>query len=252
MSARITIQSGIASGTSHRINGRVARVGSDPQSEVCVPSAEIPSHALTLEFRDDSCLVYNRCRESVYVGAQVVEPEQVLEWPETDILQLGPDTELLLDFDPDNELGYHPAEIEDVDPPSDEKNDKQDSANPELVKPKANSGSKTVVQLVVIVACLAGCALLLIRDQNRKAGVNSGPGFSEVIAAALADNDVSPALLRRIQYAEAQRIRGRDDEAVELFQLIRDDLLNQMGEFDQTEDTPERQLIRLVQLRLTE
>lgn len=250
MNARITIQSGIACGTSHRINSRVARVGSDPKSDVCVPSAGIPSHALTLEFRDNSCLVYNRCRESVFVGAQVVEPEHVVEWPETDILQLGSDTELLLDFETEDSHSFPIEELDAVDSAETDDGVPHDSLEGENSSSNQKSTSKTVLQLVVIVACLAGCVLLLVRDQNRKAGVKSGPGFSDVISAALTDTEISPNLLRRIQFAEAQRIRGREDEAMELFQRIRDDLLVQMGNFESTEDTPQRQLIQLVQDRL--
>ncbi len=251
MNARITIQSGIASGTSHRINSRVARVGSDPRSDVCVPSAGIPSHALTLEFRDNNrCLVYNRCRESVFVGAQVVEPEHVVEWPETDILQLGSDTELLLDFETEDRQSFPIEVLDSVDSEETEDGISHDSQVTQDSSSNQKSTSKTVLQLVVIVACLAGCVLLLIRDQNRKEGVKSGPGFADVVSAALTDTEISPNLLRRIQFAEAQRIRGRNDEAMELFQRIRDDLLEQMGNFESTEDTPQRQLIQLVQNRL--
>ena len=251
MFARITVESGIAAGTSHRINRRVARVGSDPQADVCLPSAEIPSHALTLEFREESCLVYNRCSERIYVGAQVVEVDEAVEWPETDILQLGQNTELLLDFDE--------GEVEEETPDylSDECLD--DSVEAENLSPEAaissgsqGKGSKTAMQLGVTLLCIIGCAFLLIRDQNRKSTPDSGIGFSEVITRSLADNSVSPALIQRLQYAEAQRVRGRDEIANEKYQEIRNDLVAKLDDDSDTLDDQSSQILRFVQTRLSE
>ncbi|MEM7315246.1 MAG: FHA domain-containing protein, partial [Planctomycetota bacterium] len=80
MPAKITVQSGIAAGASHWIQQRVVRIGSDPTAEVCLPSANVPGHALTLEYKDGNYRVYNRCRDNVYVGTRVVEPNRVATW----------------------------------------------------------------------------------------------------------------------------------------------------------------------------
>jgi hypothetical protein len=257
MPARITIQSGVAAGTSHRINSRVARVGSDPQSDVCLPSADIPAHALTLEFQDSpelqdaSCLVYNRCRSRIYVGAQVVEPDQSVHWPETDILQMDQGIELLLDFDDSNGTGtWANDESEYADGMDDSSTAEPISglegsqenwnaantvrtgstiktgstATPESTA-KPGSTTKTVVQLCVTGLCLAGCALLLLREQNRAANVDVGVGFAEVVSMGLDDATVPRSLINRLQYAEAQRVRGRAKVADEQFQSIRDELV---------------------------
>lgn len=245
MSARITIQSGIAAGTSHRIDRRVARVGSDPQSDVCLPTAEIPGHALTLEFRDDGCRVYNRCRDSVYVGAQVVPPDQVVDWPDTDILALGSDIELLLDLDVEHE---EPIGFEQYDDPTiTAENDIDTLPN----RSSSGAAAKTTMQLAVTVLCVIGCVLLLARDQNRKSVRKAGPLFSEVVAQGL-EGDTSSELLRRLQHAESQRIRGNERAAVIAFGRLRDDLVPQRERFETDQRQLELDVLQLVQSRLEE
>ena len=252
MFARITIQSGVAAGTSHRINRRVARVGSDPQADVCLPSAEIPGHALTLEFREESCFVYNRCQESVYVGGQVVEPEQVVEWPETDILQLGQNIELLLDFeDSETEEAFTDYGGDEETADSETLSASSSSANSVLGTEPQSKSLKTAIQLGVTFLCIAGCALLLIRDQNRKSAPDSGPGFSEIISTALAERDIAPELIQRLQHAEAQRVRGRKEVANDEYQSIRDDLVSELDQAENTAEKRNAQILRFVQTRLT-
>ena len=248
MIARITIHSGIAAGTSHPIDGRVARVGSDPQSDVCVPTNDVPEHALTLEFRDEACLVYNRCRDSVFIGGRTIEPDQIAEWPDTDILQLGKGTELLLDFGSheesmlyDADEGLDDADLEDNAPPSHETTPEAD----------AKSGnSKLIGQLCVIVFCVLGCVLLLVRDQNRKSAPEAGPTFGELVTLSRDSADVAPELVQRIQYAEAQRVRGREEDANREFQSIRDDLLAQRDQPQEDLNESNSQILQFIQSRL--
>ena len=60
MSASVRIESGIAAGTNYWIDRPVLRMGSDPQCEISLPSAELSPHALTLEFRGGVYRAYNR------------------------------------------------------------------------------------------------------------------------------------------------------------------------------------------------
>lgn len=249
MPACITIQSGIAAGTSHMIDGRVARVGSDPQSDVCLPTADVPEHALTLEFREDGCLVYNRCRDNIYIGALSVSPEQVVHWPETDILQLGGQTELLLDMNVDSlPNGATNFAEEEFDSDSAFQQDEATEPNADAADEESKTGSATLMmQLGVTVVCLVAGALLLLRDQNRVSGSVAGPEFSEVISAGMGSNAVAPELIQRIQYAEAQRVRGRKKVAATKFQRIRDDLVARR---DQSPDSPHALILGFVQSRL--
>ena len=246
MSAKVTIQSGIAAGTSHRIERRVARVGSDPQSDVCLPTADVPGHALTLEFRDDGCRVYNRCRDSVYIGAQVVEPDQVVAWPDTDILQLGTDIELLLDFDDEpDEPAHFPHDI-DESPEEPIPGEEATSGSP------PSSTAKTLAQLAVTVLCIVGCVLLLARDQQRKAPKEQGPTFAELVTEAIETPTTSRELVQRIQYAEGLRLRGQRRAAMSAFEQLRDDLHPHRQQFATDDRQTELKLLALVESRLGE
>lgn len=241
MSARITIQSGIAAGSYHDVYQRVARVGSDPGSDICLPSANIPGHALTLEFREEGCRVYNRCRNNVYVGAQVLEPDQVAPWPETDILELADDIELLLDLAPETIVPAIDHDDEIVESQASTAAVGQPRAT------KASGSGRTLMQLGVTVACLVGCVLLLVRDQSRKEPRKSEISFGQVIADSL-ESDTPRSLIQRLQYAEAQRVRLRHEAATSEFEQIRDDLLSAGQPIGVTESA----ILALIQERLAD
>lgn len=179
----------------------------------------------------------------------MVEPDHAAEWPETDILQLGQKIELLLDLDEsDDPYQVFPDEEE-----SGVEEALTDAAGTNLppVSGRKSSGSmKTMMQLVVTLLCLGGCALLLIRDQNRRSDPDTGPGFNEIISTAIATPGISPELIQRLQHAEAQRVRGRPELAEEEYQSIRDDLV---WEPDPSEDPTAElnsQILRFIQTRL--
>ena len=251
MSAFITIQSGIAAGTSHHIVSRVVRVGSDPQSDVCLPTAEIPGHALTLEFDENSCRVYNRCRNNVHIGDQMIEPDQVATWPENDVLQLGEDIELLLDFEDPRSQGTSADFYTEFDDETDFVEEFSASAEPESEKPSSGS-ARTMMQLTVTLLCIVGCALLLLRDQNRKTGPESGPGFSQIVSNAIENPEVSRELIQRLQHAEALRVRGRQEMAREEYQSIRNDLVASKirSTFNDTSNPLASQILQFIQTRL--
>ena len=69
MSASIRIESGIAAGTNYWIDRPVLRIGSDPQCEICLPTAELAAHALTLEFRGGAYRAYNRASTPIFLGS---------------------------------------------------------------------------------------------------------------------------------------------------------------------------------------
>src|SRR5262245_4069268 len=99
MSAIIHVQSGIAAGTNYWIDRPVLRIGSDPQCEICVPSAELAAHALTLEYRTGTYRVYNRGAEPISVGATSVARGSATEWRDGQTAILAGDLHLQLEFD---------------------------------------------------------------------------------------------------------------------------------------------------------
>src|SRR6478735_2232309 len=101
MSAKIRIESGISAGTSYWIDRPVLRIGSDPQCEFCLPSAELSPHTLTLEFRGGAYRVYNRGTSAVSIGRAVVQPGGAAAWEEGDTAQLPGGLQLVLEVDGD-------------------------------------------------------------------------------------------------------------------------------------------------------
>ena len=196
MPAKITIQSGISAGTSHWIEQRVARIGSDPQSEVCLPMADIPAHALTVEFRDNTCRVYNRCQDNICVGTQVIGPNQVAAWPETDILQLGSEVELVLDFD---DVVPSVADSFLFDDEADADGSEFEQPTEVATDEKTSDGFKTIMQLVVTVLCLVVCAAMMLYKPNKNGGVETvgSINFEKLIADARNSSTTSRVLIQR-------------------------------------------------------
>ncbi len=101
MSANIRVESGISAGTKVWIDRPVLRIGSDPQCDVCLLSAELAPHAITLEFRDGNYRAYNRSQSPVNIGSTVVQPGANAVWQADDTLQLPGDLRLALEIDGD-------------------------------------------------------------------------------------------------------------------------------------------------------
>ena len=96
MSAKIRIESGISAGTNYWVDRPVLRIGSDPQCEICLPSAELSPHALTLEFRGGTYRAYNRGTSAVTIGNATVQPGGVGAWAEDETAHLPGDLRLVL------------------------------------------------------------------------------------------------------------------------------------------------------------
>src|ERR1700755_1119101 len=101
MSASVRVESGIAAGTNYWVDRPVLRVGSDPQCEICLPSADLSPHALTLEFRGGVYRAYNRGGDPFAVGSTMLQPGGVANWDEGTAVTLPGDLRLVLAFDGD-------------------------------------------------------------------------------------------------------------------------------------------------------
>ncbi len=256
MPAKVTVQSGISAGTTHWIERPVVRIGSDPQSDVCLPSADVAAHALTLEYRDGQYRVYNRSRSKVFVGMQAVEPGQARAWSDMDILQLNDDIELVLDVDDDptpmpmRRSVEH--ESEDADVPRD---DSYHGARDDLhidSEPAKSDSSKFLMQLAVTILCFAGCAALLAREaiKGQDGGtLKKAPVFANVVRDANSSN-TSPALVQRLQFAESAAIRGNKVSARKLYGALRDDLVPLQAGFSSKARTSELSILDYVEHRL--
>lgn len=252
MPAKVTIQSGISAGTSHWIEQPVIRIGSDPTCDVCLPSAAVPSHALTLEYRNGQYRVYNRCRSNVFVGTRMIESGKALEWPDTDILQLSDDIELVLDVDADPTPVPMRAAVE---PEYEIDEVEADYASPELNYPTdtktKSDASNTILQVAVIVFCLLGCAGLLAREslKGKSGDRRKAPSFAATIRSAN-EAKTSPELVQRLQFAESAAVRGNKRSARERFGELRDDLVPQKDKFVEADRKPELAILDFVEYRL--
>src|SRR5688572_746458 len=101
MSASIRIESGIAAGTNYWIDRPVLRIGSDPQCEICLPTADLAPHALTLEFRTGTYRAYNRGATAIFLGRTSLQPGAAGVWNDGDVLTLPGDQRLALAVDGD-------------------------------------------------------------------------------------------------------------------------------------------------------
>jgi len=230
MPAKVTVQSGISAGTTHWIERPVVRIGSDPQSDVCLPSADVAAHALTLEYRDGGYRVYNRCRNNVFIGMQAVQPGQALAWSDTDILHLSDDIELVLDLDedPSPQPMRRTASVQESE--EDISGNELDRNIAEGLRAEAEpvraDNSRFFTQLVVTILCFAGCAVLLGREaiKGKDAGSQKAPAFIEVVRHANSSG-ISVGLIQRLQFAESAAIRGNLKSARQRYGSLRDDLL---------------------------
>ena len=253
MPAKVTIQSGISAGTSHWIEKPVARIGSDPQSDVCLPSADVPAHALTLEFRDGHFRIYNRCNSNVLVGSQVLEPGKATIWPASETLLLNADNALTLELDADpTPMSMASASVPEYDAVEEE----DYSAEPELNydevanQPPADN-SKFMLQLAVTVMCVLGCVALLAREalKDSSSDRRKAPSFTRVVRDA-ADAKTAPELIQRLQYAESAAIRGNRKTARNRFGQLRDDLVPLRENFVADKRDPELAILDFVEYRL--
>lgn len=277
MGARILVQSGIASGTTHWIERNVVRVGSDPGMDLTLPCDELDKHALTLEFRDGVYRIHNRCSAQVYLGGRTVAPGQSDQWYDTDLLELPGLIQLAMEVEGDPAPAPAPLisparssaavaeEVVDVDAsaagptPDDQPLPSGSQHRRDLSHPPqaSTSSSSTLLQVAVIVACVLGCVLLLARDRVRRSADSavSVPKFEVIVNQTLEQADpATQSLLRHVQYAESAMIRGNKKAARQRYASVRSLLLSShSAAVDDQQARPEplqQQMMQWVEHRL--
>ena len=205
------------------------RIGSDPQCEICLPSAELAPHALTLEFRDGNYRAYNRCAAAINIGRSAVQPGANAVWNGNQSVQLPGDLRLVLEIDGDPRPSSRPETRPDDGFATDE-------TAPQLLAPAAGEevaakkSSSTMVQLAVIGLCILGmAAMLTMRGGEETAAAANRPTFESIVQTTLAaeKEDVTRTLLPRLQYAQAALVRGNGQLARRQFLRLRDQLVRQ-------------------------
>lgn len=229
MPARVRIESGIAAGTSYWIDRPVLRIGGDPQCEICVPSAELAAHAVTLEYRSGAYRVYNRGSELIRVGNTAIQPGASGGWGQGESLSLPGGLSLVLAFDGDPRPVPRPEStlddaFDDVEPDS-------AGAAPAPATPEEaqKAKSKTLMQLIVIGLCVAGGGLLLMNPGDADTATEERPSFAEIVETSLKSNDGNlRTIVQKLQYAQSFIVRGNDEQARQQFSELRDQLARQI------------------------
>lgn len=254
MSATIRIESGISAGTDCWIDRPVLRIGSDPQCDVCLPSAELAPHALTIEFRDGNYRVYNRSSSPVVVGAGPVKPGANEIWHGNETIQLPGGLQLALYVDGDPRPSPRPESLTDsgdgyVNPAAAVPAATDDNADTTDV-PTAKKSSGTMVQMAVIGICaLASVGFLLLRGEG-EATVANRPSFDAIVQASLSKDEPHRADVRRLQYAEAAVVRGNYSLARERFLKLRDQLIKRIDSLPEDSRADAEQILSYVEYRL--
>lgn len=263
MTARILVQPGTADEITHWIEKPVVRIGSDPNSDVVIPNANVASQALTIEFRQTGYRVYNRSSGHVFLGGRLLEPNQHAEWSDVDLLELQEGISLALDVDgnpaPVATMGRHAAA--DLAAPfspheiwSESHVVAEDASDSKLKRPvhaevsklgqgSVSGNSKTVVQLAISLLCLLGCAGLILRHQAKGSSVATAdvPKFEEVVLQSRQPNAaVGADMLDQLQMAEAAVVRRQPDLARERYQRLYDRLVRIAGAANSTDSGVER------------
>jgi hypothetical protein len=251
MSATIRIESGIAAGTSYWIDRPVLRIGSDPQCEICLPSAELAPHALTLEFRGGAYRAYNRGTAAISIGRTVVQPGAAGAWDEGAMAHLPDDLRLVLEVDgdprpsPRQETRFEDGFASDAAADSAE-------ARQAVGAPTTKKSSKTALQLGIIGLCVLAGVGFLFMPRGEDAPVVNRPTFETLVNSGLKKDENVRALTQQLQYAQAALVRGHNELAGILFLRLRDRLVRQQNSLPEADREHARKMLDYVQFRLSQ
>jgi hypothetical protein len=257
MPATVRVESGISAGTSYWVDRAVLRIGSDPQCDICLPSAELAPHAITLEHRDGVYRAYNRGASPLRVGASLVEPGTNAVWKAADTIHLPGDLRLALAIDGDPRPSPRPESRPGDGFADDEEPLPQDALAPDAGgDAAAKKSSSSLVQIAVIVVCVLGMAGLLMSRGGGDQPAADRPTFNGIVLASLDKDDATRETVRRLQYAEAALVRGHHKLARERFLKLRNQLIHhndspKADEETAAETSPER-ILAYVEYRIGE
>ena len=248
MPASISVESGISAGTNYWIDRPVLRIGSDPQCEICLPTADLAPHALTLEYREGNYRAYNRGSSPVAIGGVAVKPGASEIWPGDQMLQLPGDLRLVLKIDGDPRPTQRPDAWEGDRGAENEAASFGDAATDAQTPVKKSTG--TLVQLGVIGLCILGMAAFLTMKPNPDAASPNRPTFESLVETALSKEGRARTMLPRLQYAQAAVVRGHKELARERFLKLRDQLVKLNESPSKEEQDNLQPMLQYVEYRL--
>jgi hypothetical protein len=254
MSATIRVESGIAAGTSYWIDRPVLRIGSDPQCDICLPTADLAPHALTVEFRSGGYRVYNRSAAPVTIGSAVVQAGANAAWNDAQRVVLPGNLQLVLAIDGDPRPCPRPELQRDDELVAEETTTPiAASAGPLDEAAAKKKSSKTMLQLGVIGGCVLAMAALLTRGKGEETAAANRPTFDGLVRATLAKEAADPmrAFLPRLQYAQSASVRNNGRIAKAHFMKLRDQLVRKMETLPEKSRADAQQMLEYVEYRLS-
>jgi hypothetical protein len=245
MSATIRIESGIAAGTNYWIDRPVLRVGSDPQCEICLPTADLAPHALTVEFRGGAYRAYNRGSAPISLGATTIQPGAAGVWGDGDLASLPGDQRLMLSINGDPSPSPRPETALDDGFDNDVSTAVGDTPalTPEEIE---KAKSKSLMQMGIIGICVLGMGGLLMMNKmlgGTGAPAPNRPSFNKIVTDSLTKDAAIRELVQKLQYAQSFIVRGDAENARVQFGELRDQLLRHMDSLS-TADRKDAEVIR--------
>jgi hypothetical protein len=245
MSANIRIESGIAAGTNYWIDRPVLRVGSDPQCEICLPTADLAPHALTVEFRGGIYRAYNRGSVPISLGNTTLQPGASSAWNDGDMASLPGDQRLVLSINGDPSPSPRPERA--LDDGFDDDGATAASDTPSLTPEQVQKAkSKSLMQMGIIGVCVVGMGGLLMMNKmlgGTETQAPNRPSFNEIVTDSLTKDAAIRQLVQKLQFAQSFIVRGDPDNARIQFGELRDQLLRHMDSLS-TADRKDAEVIR--------
>ena len=246
MPNQIKIESGLTAGTCYWMNKNVTRIGSGTNADICLPSSEIPAHAMTLEYRNDLYRVYNRTKRSLVVGNADVAPGEAADWLDGETIALPDGTNMTLHLDVEYEDSDEPM-LENADADEVDEIDVDDLGAVESTRSSRRLDPAIVKQLLVLAGCI-GAMLFFLGNIDGTSTVPSSQ-FDQIIEAGLQDEKTSRPLLQELRFAEAALVRKDTELADYLFRSMHTKLVSQKSRFVKEDRAVELAILNYVQSR---
>jgi len=215
--ATIQVVSGPQAGEEFWLEYEVSRLGGDAGCELHLANAE--PHALTIRFSEGRYNVYNRGSQPVTLDGAQIEVGQAGIWRTGRELKFGDGTALRMAIEGDGAPSRRPAESVSATPRADIDIVAVEGPATEAAPQKKSSN----VQLVAVVALFAGAAFVLLAggDGEEEAALPRKT-FDEVAVVLRQEQALPPDLWLMFNAAHVAEYRGREDEAKQAHERLRD------------------------------
>jgi len=225
MPAQVTVAAGASAGKQLWIEKQVLRIGSDPDADLCLPSSEIESQVVMVEYDRGKYVVHNKTRRDLLLADRPLPAGQNAPWPAERELDVGGGYRLVLQVEgnpaPAPRRASQQLRAADVAPAL--PTDAPAPTDPAAAKPEEDGGSSLLVQVGVIGICIVG-VILMVLFAPKKGGTTAStecPPFEKVLEAVHKAEMIPRPLIARFQEAQALYARGRKTEARAKFLQLR-------------------------------